>query len=583
MRSNIGDTKIKSATVLLSLSFCALVLVKAILSLKFQSPWLLPDEVSYAKMAGDIFGSVYSGLPRGYPFILSITYLFSKDMMVVYHLMLVVNSFISSLIIFPSYFILNKYCSKDFSFAGAIIIATLPSLTHYTFLITTENLFVPLFVFSIWFLLEAYEKEEPFWIVLAITSTSLLLFTRHTGIFMIAAMAVSLAYYLLSGKRSNAVRGIVLSKRTYIFLFLFIVLLGLFGLALTGSDRSSYFNWLIDRARADSQVFLSLFLDINHLKSYLVLLQNEIGYLIIASYFIFTYLAIRLFSGLFLASVKQIGASSISSWFDSLGREKMQALRSVSIYYLLTSAILVFTTTLSVYQLQQELIGRYIDPIIPGLFLFGFIGLYHMHEAPQKRDSRAFTMLAIFAVVFSLLFFFSFPILTPNIVTIYYINFLKSIAPNWIIFPAFAAGSFLLLNSYKNWGANRTIFFTTLIIFSVCICAYTYNADLVLHSKTNYDQNQIGDYLSIHGTKDMRVVMDDSVAQNDWYFVAMTRFWMKGEVTYQPITGNLSDMKGYTNETYLITSKVLPLEPLAVSTRGYYLYKYHLEFINKTA
>jgi hypothetical protein len=580
VKLNLEEAANKNIGALLVLSFCALVLAKALLSLKFQSPWLLPDEVAYAKMAGDIFGLVHSELSWGYPFLLSIAYVFSEDMSVVYHLMLLINCFLSSLILFPSFFILNKYCPRGFSFAGAITIAALPSLTLYSFLITTENLFVPLFVFSIWFLLEAYETEKPFWIALAISSVLLLFFSRHTGIFMMAAMAGSQIYYLLSGMRSGDVRQIVLRKWIYIiFIVLFISLLALFGLALTGSDRISYFYWFYNRVNVDGQIFLNLFKDGNLMKEFLVLLRNEVGYLIIASYFIFSYIFIVFFSKLFFASFWQNISPHISTFFNSLGRRKGLALKTVAIYYLLASAILILTTTMAVYRFQQEIIGRYIDPIIPGLFLFGFVGLYHMHNASEKQDLR---VVAILTIIFALIFFNSYPILTPNIVTIYYINFLKSLAPNWIIFPALAAGFFLLLHSNKNMGVSRSIFFAVLIIFSVCTSAYTYHADLVFHSKANYEQNQIGDYLSSHFTEDMLVIMDENDVQKDWYFESMTRFWLKSELMYRPITENLSDLKSDKEKIHLITSKVLPLEPLAASTRGYYLYYYNSKLLNNS-
>jgi len=566
VRFNIYEALVKDPRILLVLSFCTLVLLKALLSLKFQSPWFLPDEVAYSKMAADLFGSVYSysSLPPGYPFFLSIAYRSSGDMMVVYHSMLLINSFISSVIIFPSYFILNKYCSKDFSFMGAITIAALPSLTLYTFLIMSENLFVPLFVFSIWFLLEAYETKKPFWIVLAISSVFLLFFTKHTGIFMLAAMAFSLIYYLLFAKPSGDVRQKVLSKRTYIiFIVLFISSLALFGLVLTGSDRIAYFNWFYDRAKADGQMFLNLFGNVNSLKDYLVLLQNEIGYLIMASYFIFFCLVVKSFSELFFAS----------GWFTSLGKERMQALKSVGIYYLLSSVILILTTTMSVYNEGRELVGRYIDPIIPGLFLFGLVGIYQMHKASEKPNYKTAIILAS---IFSIIFFFNFPTPQGNALAIFHANFLKiqCMAPNWIAYPALAAGFFLLLNLYKNLGSRWRIFFAILLIFSVCASAYTYYGELIYQSENNHAENQIGSYLNAHSSKDSLIIVDNAVLQNDWYFVSMTNFWTKSEIIYQPVTENLSGFKSDKKEIYMITSNVLPLKPLADSTRGYYLYEY---------
>jgi len=568
----LRKSEINNIHILLIITFFTLVLVKALLSFRFQSPWLMPDEVSYAKMAADVFGPIHSELPRGYPLIISLAYLFSEKMMEVYHSMLIINSFISSLIIFPSFFILNKYCPEEFSFIGAVTVATLPSLTLYSFLITTENLFVPLLVFSIWSLLEAYETEKPIWIALAISSVSLLFFSRHTGIFMMAALVVSLIYYLFSKKRYGDVRQIALSKKTcIIFIVLFISSMALFGLALTGSERISYFNWLCNRASADGQIFWSLFKDGNLMKDFLVLLRNEVGYLIIASYFIFSYISIMFFSKLFFASFWQNQRPNISNFFSSPGSKKELALKTVGIYYLLASAIFILTTTMAVYRLSREIIGRYIDPIIPGLFLFGFIGLYHMHEAPEKKDIR---VAAILTIIFASIFFYRFPMLTPNIVTIYYINFLKDLAPNAIIFPTLAAGFFLLLHSYRNQGFSRKIFFVVLIIFSICTCAYTYHADLVFQSKIKYDQNQIGNYLNSNFREDMLVIMDKNDSQKNGYFAAMTQFWINGEFMYLPIAENLSDLKIYNKEIYLITSKVLPLEPLAESINGCFLYKY---------
>ena len=576
MRLNIDKALVKDPRVLLVLSFCTLVLLKALLSLKFESPWFLPDEVAYSKAAANMgFGSVYQGLPQGYPFFLSIAYPSSENMVAVYHSMLLINSFISSLIIFPTYFILNKYCSNGFSLMGAITIATLPSLTLYTFLIMTENLFVPLFVFSIWFLLEAYETERPFWIVLAISSVSLLFFTRHTGIFMLAAMAFSLIYYLLFGKLSGDVRQRVLSKRTYIiFIVLFISSLALFGLVLIGSDQFYYIKWFHNYANAYGQMFLNLFGDVNSLKDYLVLLQNEIGYLIVASYFIFSYLFIKFFSDLFFASGRQSSHLSNSGWFTSLGKERRHALKSVGIYYLLSSVFLILTTTMSVYHEERELVGRYIDPIIPGLFLFGLVGVYQMHKASEKPNYKTAIILAS---IFSIIFFFNFPTPQGNALAIFHANFLKiqCMAPNWIAYPALAAGFFLLLNLCKNLGGRWRIFFAILLIFSVCASAYTYYGELIYQSENNRAENQIGSYLNAHSSKDSLIIMDTDVLKNDWYFVSMTNFWTKSEIIYQPVKENLSGLKSDKKEIYIITLKVLPLKPLAVSTRGYYLYRYN--------
>ena len=98
MLFNLKEAAMKNTNALLIGSFCLLILAKALLSFRFHSPWMMPDEVSYAKMAANIFGSVHPTLSPGYPLFLSIAYLSSGNMNVVYHCMLLINCFLSSLI-----------------------------------------------------------------------------------------------------------------------------------------------------------------------------------------------------------------------------------------------------------------------------------------------------------------------------------------------------------------------------------------------------------------------------------------------------------------------------------------------------
>jgi len=574
MRFNFGEAAIKNTNALLICSFCMLVLAKALLSINFQSPWIMPDEVSYAKMAGDIFGSVHSDLSRGYPLLLSIAYLSSGDMNVVYHSMLLINCFLSSLILFPSYFILNKYCPKDFSFLGAMAVATLPSLTLYTFLIMTENLFIPIFIFSIWFLLEAYEKEKPIWIFLAILSVTLLFFTRHTGIFMVISMAFSLIHYLLFGVRQKYLKQLVSgSSALTIFTAFTALFLAISGLVLSISHGHSYLKWMYDRTSSDSQIFLTLFTDFHHLKTYLALLQNEMGYMIVATYFIFSVLSLMFFLNVFLPPGRRCISPSFLNWYKSLRIEKKHSLKSTSIYFLLTSVVLILTTTMYVYRLNWEIIGRYIDPIIPGLFLFGLIALYQIDENFNKRN---FGLIVISAIIFSAAFFLNFPAsLLPDQIAVFYINFLTSRAPDWMIFPALAAGFFLLLYIYFNFKKNRLILFAALMIVSVCASAYTYQQDLVFISETNHAQNQIGAFLNMHSNSDnLPILMDMEDSKRDWYFASLTKFWTKKTISNCNLNETLLDLEDSKKNAYLITSKVLPLEPLAVSTRGFYLYRF---------
>ena len=168
-----------------------------------------------------------------------------------------------------------------------------------------------------------------------------------------------------------------------------VLILAIIAFILTRSNRTSYVKWIFDRVSADVPIFLDLFRDINHLKDYLILLQNEMGYLVTASYFIFFFLSVMFFFSIFSLSSQKSLSPALLSWYKCLGVEKRCSLKSTSIYYLLTSIVLILTTTLSVYSLNWEIIGRYVDPICPGLFLFGLISLFHMNNASEKQDIKS--------------------------------------------------------------------------------------------------------------------------------------------------------------------------------------------------
>ncbi len=567
---NLEKAREKEMIVLILGAFITLSLVKAVLSLRFQSPWLMPDEFTYGIAARDIFGTEHWGLPLGYPLLISIAYLPSDNMFVVYHIMLVINSFLSSSIIVPAYFILYKYCNREFAFMGAITIATLPSLTLYTFLVVTENLFVPLFVFSIWFLLEAYETKKPIWIILAISSVIFLFYTRHTGIIMMASMMISFAYYATQvDKQRYSIKRMPNIFLAIIFLTIIAVSMGALGLILTGTSNF-YFKWFHNRIVSDGQIILNIFGDADNLMHFMALMQNEIGYIIIASYFIFFFLSIILFCQMFFASTRGILHSPLLKWYNSMEIKNRRSLKSVSVYFLISSAIIIPATTVTTYRENWEIIGRYIDPIVPGICLFGLIGLYQIYENKRRPNFR---LSALLAAIFSLIFFFRFPVLTANIIAINYINVLKNLAPNWILFPALTAGFFLLLNMYKRLDDRGRLFFIFIIAFSTGASAYTYHADLGHNSDLYNSQNQIGEYLNAHSEIDIPIIMDRMDYYNDIYMYRTVEFWSRRPIWVRPVDEDLAALEIHEGGTYLITSKVLPFDPLAESSRGYYLYK----------
>ena len=207
--------------------FVMLVVVKTLLSLSYAGPFILPDEILYNSVAQNIVhGKLYGNLGAfspGYPFLLSLAYHISNNQNYAYHIILAISSFVTSTIIFPAYFILEKYCSKVVSVLGAITVSTLTSLNFYSFTLMTEALFIPLFLFSIWLMLKSYETNNKKWALLASISTVYLYVTRSTGLAMLIAFVMTYVYHIFLNSKNE--RPTVLIKKNTFLIVIFVVLL----------------------------------------------------------------------------------------------------------------------------------------------------------------------------------------------------------------------------------------------------------------------------------------------------------------------------------------------------------------------
>ena len=211
----------------LCILFLILVIIKIKLATNFSGPFIFPDESKYNSVAQNIVnGKLYGKLgiySPGYPVLLSLAYYVSNNQVIAYHMMLVISAFVSTTIIFPSYFILDKYCSKVVSILGSIAVSTLTSLNFFSFTLMTEVLFAPLFLFSIWFVLKSYETKDKKWALLASSSTVYLYITRPTGLAMMIAFVFTFIFYIIVNLKNE--RALVLIQNKKIIVISFIIFL----------------------------------------------------------------------------------------------------------------------------------------------------------------------------------------------------------------------------------------------------------------------------------------------------------------------------------------------------------------------
>ena len=207
--------------------FFILFIIKIHLSTNFNGPFIFPDETVYNSVTQNVgHGKLYGKLgvfSPGYAILMSLAYYVSNNYFIVYHTMLVISAFVSSTIIFPSYFILDKYCSKLISILGAVAVSASISSNFFSFTLMTEVLFTPLFLFSIWFVLKSYETNEKKWALLASLSTVYLYVTRSTGLAMLIAFVLTFIFYILVNLKDE--KAFVLIKNKKILIISFVVFL----------------------------------------------------------------------------------------------------------------------------------------------------------------------------------------------------------------------------------------------------------------------------------------------------------------------------------------------------------------------
>ena len=187
----------------LLLIFTVLVLVKSLLSYFIPSPSMFGDEYTFAKMAQSIFNegsfSIH-GFPTDkepplYPIILSLAYIF-KDMTLVYTFMKIINSILSSLIIFPAYFLTKEFLGDKKSLLASILIGVMPFSFVFPSIIMAENIYYTLILASLFFIYKSFTAKGYKYDILAGLFIGLSLLTKVIGTFIFLPMLIVFTYKL---------------------------------------------------------------------------------------------------------------------------------------------------------------------------------------------------------------------------------------------------------------------------------------------------------------------------------------------------------------------------------------------------
>ncbi|MEM3555946.1 MAG: hypothetical protein QXF56_04480 [Candidatus Micrarchaeia archaeon] len=549
-----------SDSFLLAIFFILLVVVKTIVSLAFPTPWIFADETIYDNTAKNILiGKFVSELkhaqlyPPGYPLFLSIAYL-SANKDVVYHTMLLINAILSSSIIFPAYFILKKFVNKLEAIGFSIVVSCLPSSSIYSFVLMSENLFIPLFLFSCWFLIESASKKKPIFNILLWFSIFLLLLTRATGIAMLGGIVFAKVYFILKqskGDRIPAVRNELASMASFILP----LLLWFFYKLNYTTNQLVVFDY-------DNQAYINTIFNIfSNFDSFIIFINlaiHEIDYLIITTYFAFFIYA--------LYSVLKNDKNKKTLRYEYL---------TLFSYITVSSFLSVLMATLHMHKnfvtgdIRYTLFVRYVDPLIAPIFILGVIGFDQLRKNKFPTVTIIVTYIAITALVVS-----TFPHVDHKFPSTFGINYVQKLSnlslELFLIVLGFLTLALTLI-AVKNNKTGMTILLLFLILLSIWLSIPLFNQQY----KNSIDMenvNQIGRYLQKHSTDNTTVLMDanDFYANKRMWF--LTRFWMQGNLVLYSIEKDSPLDKYDGNATYIISTRILPYKLVVSSNNGYKLY-----------
>ncbi len=517
---------------ILILIYLAITFIKIFFVLRIPSPFIFSDETAYAKMAQSFFESrtfYLWGSPAGYPsplypVILSMSYIFG-DITAAYPVMKIINAFLSSLIIIPVFLIANEFMSLKKSLIIAFLSSLLPASFSFTSTIMSENLFYPLFMFSLFFMMKSITEDDKKWDLMCGFSIGLSILTRLPGLALLAVLFFVLlikgTYMLLSeGSINKNIRKIflVFIDKWCIFLSSAVILAPwllrngyYFGFTFSGFTGGS-----IGMAGGLAKHGVSQPTNIPII-DFIYWAMMHTGYFIFATGIIFFALAM-------LPTWKIVKQNPTNK--TKYSNTKLSAFLIIS---------WVSFTTLVLFCAYQKfhggsyLMGRYIGPILPAFIIMGAVGLESFNSLDFKSLFGALVFCSVALVFLPINSFIrayntpdAYVLLVPQ--SLYKMGVL-SFEINVIFIKLFLLILllFFLILAKKNtlkWKCIVPLLLVFFILNSVAASSVMYAA-----STDAQDEMKVGLWLHDHAPKNSAILFDERDADRMNWAMWGTMFW----------------------------------------------------------
>ncbi|MDD2665853.1 MAG: glycosyltransferase family 39 protein [Methanocellales archaeon] len=518
----------------LLLIYLTVTIIKIFFVLQIPSPFIFSDETAYSKMALSFFESkTFSlwGVPAGYPpplypVILSISYIFG-DITAAYPVMKVINAFLSSLIIIPVFLIADEFISIKKSLIVAFLSSLLPASFSFTSTIMSENLFYPLFMFSLFFMMKSIIEDDKKWDILCGLFIGLSILTRMPGLALLIILLFALlvkGIYTILPEDGITVR-IKIGKIFQAFIDKWCIFLSSAVVAFPWLLRNGYYFGFTSYGLTGESIGMA-----GGIAKYggsqptnipiidfIYWAAMHIGYFIFATGIIFFALAM-------LQTWKIVTQKPINK--TTYVNIKLKAFILISWVSFTT---LVLLCAYHKFHGGNYLMGRYLDPILPAFIIMGAVGL----DSFTKRDFKPFfgtlivcSVVLVFIPINSMIRAFNTPdayiLLVPQ--RLYEMDVL-SFEPNVIFIKLFLLilPFFFLILAKKNalkWKCIAPLLLIFFVTGSMLASGVMYAA-----STDAQDEMKVGLWLHNHAPKNSAILFDERDADRMNWAMWGTMFW----------------------------------------------------------
>lgn len=545
--------------------FIAIVALRCVISMNFHGPHIFFDEGIYYRLAYhfirtfnfDIDTTFAHSYPPGYSMIISPATL-AEFTETSYKIVLFMNCIMNSLVFLFTYKLLERLDGMEEHRKGniffALFVSFIPSVLPYTFVIMSENLYIPLFLAFIILLYDDFERfnrgeDSPKGDMIIGLLLGYLLLTRMQTLIPIIALGIVYIYMLIHTKEY---------KRIFKKIFFNIIGFTIIVIYPVVSGRTKDVNTINDYGREDYiNRFLAIFTSLSGFITGLKLFLSEVNYVFAVTYGVFLIL---------------FTSSTIGALKKALKKEDLDSYELLTGFLMLTLIGSIILTVIHMFPEHvsgnrfYDIFGRYLDPFIPPILVLGFV---EYRRKDEHGDRRLYYTTFILSIIFTTHFVYdNYKFL--NMYGLLYIQQVKRFVSIKIFM--FALAFFAMVFTLERVSIKKLIPILTIVAI---LCSWYPISTQISWGSRVYPVDNIGNFINKQGIVDGNIYIDeddligspeDDTKMHKSYIPAyhLYNFWSPG-VEFEMIPYSRLDKLISDGEEF-ITSKVLPYEVMYYDT-----------------